>query len=698
MARPRIRIRLESMVAVAVAAATLVHLTYYLPRVVDDLFISLRYAENLIHGRGLVYNLGERVEGYSSPAWMFLQAIGLALGFEGVLFTKLLGIASLALLHLGLFRLSREVFGIRGSLALLPNVFLALDSHVIYWSVLGLETPGFLAALVWGIVLARRATEPGARIAPAAVALVVLAFMRPEAPAWVVVVLACEGKRAIRLAIPVAIACFVLLVARRMYFGHWVAHTYFVKGAHTHFDPKRVLPLFGHGATIREAVFVGGGLAASIAAAVLDRRRASVPLLCLAVLAFTADVEADWMPSLRHMLPVLVLSPIGWAWLADRLRHPAAAIAAFAFALATGAAVAKVEARNTLEPFGDGKWSKAKTREKWHDALLALRKIEPAHVKSMDDFHMGMITQNYRLLEAADRPLDQSWYVGRDIGKVGYYVDAKVFDIAGLFTPRGVESDAWSEERKVSDTLVKATLARDPIAIEVWDDWSPAFGRNWDLLQGYQLVLGDKRTPIDLVAKIDGPTPEEILRRYEASLAKFPRAFHLVTLFGEDVGAAMEKRTRIVRSIVSDLRTMPEPPPGSASSGDLLDDGALRTAGCALSAASVRPSGTIAMHCFLDVQTANRKPWHFFVHVLDEAGTVRFQADHEPVSGLSPSVRWKAGTRLHDVARLTIPSTLPPGRYAIVWGLYHGWQRATATGPNAREGDRVAGPTLVVVP
>jgi len=35
----------------------------------DDAFISYRYAQNLAEGRGLVYNAGERVEGYSDFLW-----------------------------------------------------------------------------------------------------------------------------------------------------------------------------------------------------------------------------------------------------------------------------------------------------------------------------------------------------------------------------------------------------------------------------------------------------------------------------------------------------------------------------------------------------------------------------------------------------------------------------------------------------
>ena len=36
----------------------------------DDAFITLRYADNLLAGRGLVYNEGEYVEGYTPPLWL----------------------------------------------------------------------------------------------------------------------------------------------------------------------------------------------------------------------------------------------------------------------------------------------------------------------------------------------------------------------------------------------------------------------------------------------------------------------------------------------------------------------------------------------------------------------------------------------------------------------------------------------------
>src|SRR5882762_66691 len=46
----------------------------------DDAFISFRYADNLVHGLGLVFNAGERVEGYSNFLWTLGIALGMRLG------------------------------------------------------------------------------------------------------------------------------------------------------------------------------------------------------------------------------------------------------------------------------------------------------------------------------------------------------------------------------------------------------------------------------------------------------------------------------------------------------------------------------------------------------------------------------------------------------------------------------------------
>jgi hypothetical protein len=59
----------------------------------DDAYVSFRYAKHLVEGHGLVYNIGERVEGYTNFLWTLLAAIPLAAGFDDPLpFMHALGV------------------------------------------------------------------------------------------------------------------------------------------------------------------------------------------------------------------------------------------------------------------------------------------------------------------------------------------------------------------------------------------------------------------------------------------------------------------------------------------------------------------------------------------------------------------------------------------------------------------------------
>ena len=48
---------------------------FYFNYISDDAFITFRYADNFIRGKGLVYNAGERVEGYTNFLWLILLSL-----------------------------------------------------------------------------------------------------------------------------------------------------------------------------------------------------------------------------------------------------------------------------------------------------------------------------------------------------------------------------------------------------------------------------------------------------------------------------------------------------------------------------------------------------------------------------------------------------------------------------------------------
>jgi hypothetical protein len=707
-------------IVIALIAAT--HVAYYFPRCVDDLFISLRYAENLAHGRGIVLNPGERVEGYSSPLWMLLQALGLALGFEGVTWTKVLGVAALGALLAGTERLASERAGASPALARLAPAFLALDSHVVSWSVLGLETPAFLALLVWyPIVLHRYWNDDGRRSAWIAGAVTVaLACARPEAPLYIGAIglaelLAREPKRlrarvvrGARLAVPVLAVLVVLLLARRAYFGLWLPHTYYVKGATTGFELAKLTPLTADGVSPVECIFYLGGILLAVALAVTRRAPVVLVGMCCS-LYFTASVERDWMPNLRHLLPLPVLAAVAWAWAVDRFVRSnvfgtgiakLATLVPAAFVLVCGCQLASVDVRLSPTDKRDRGWVLPKTTVNMQDAWMSLRGLEPPHVAALDGNDMGMIEQNYRVLEAAAAPVDESWFIGRDIGQVAFYTGVRVFDTPGLFTPDVVQSATWRREHRVDGALIRKAFARRPVAAEILDDWTRALAAEQDLLAPYDIAVGSPSAPIDLMQN-DRPLPggEEILRRYEHSLAKFPRWFCLATLYGESSGGAMRRRVRRVREIVAAAaEPLPTTSLGRERGGGAVLEGAIESLGCEVAPGAVRAGEVVTVRCAWRTVAPPTQAYATFFHFDDDHGTVAFQDDH-PSGAFRPSSRWRPGDVVRDGARVTVPRRVRPGTYRLYFGMWKGDLRPTVTPAEMTDGqNRIKGPTVEITP
>ena len=102
----------------------------------DDAYIVLRYVQNFLGGHGLVWNPGERVEGYSTFLWvLFISLLGY-FGINLVLASRILGIA-FAFATLLLFYTSDKKKPAWGAPLLATNSCFAL------WAIGGLETVAF---------------------------------------------------------------------------------------------------------------------------------------------------------------------------------------------------------------------------------------------------------------------------------------------------------------------------------------------------------------------------------------------------------------------------------------------------------------------------------------------------------------------------------------------------------------------------
>jgi hypothetical protein len=139
----------------------------------DDAFISYRFARNLAEGHGLVFNPGERVEGYTNLLYVLMIAPAFELGLEDVqiydysLALNLL--ASLALLVL-ITLYVRGRYGPRG--AIVAVILLGACPTIWYWNASGMETPWVLLCQFALVVAADSFLRSGRR---AALTLCVLA-------------------------------------------------------------------------------------------------------------------------------------------------------------------------------------------------------------------------------------------------------------------------------------------------------------------------------------------------------------------------------------------------------------------------------------------------------------------------------------------------------------------------------------------
>jgi hypothetical protein len=111
--------------------------------VIDDAYISFRYAENLARGQGLVFNVGERVEGYTNFLWVILLAIPARLGLDLVVSSKVLG-GVFALATLWTLGTLHPGSGARPRARNLAAPGLLLTNTAFFlWAVHGLETAMF---------------------------------------------------------------------------------------------------------------------------------------------------------------------------------------------------------------------------------------------------------------------------------------------------------------------------------------------------------------------------------------------------------------------------------------------------------------------------------------------------------------------------------------------------------------------------
>jgi len=211
--------------------------------VVDDAYISFRYAHNFAQGQGLVYNVGERVEGYTNFLWVFMLGItawispGVDMLFVAQGMSLVLGVATLVLM----FILARRTFEASPWMCLAAPLMLAGNASFCAWSTGGLASTAYAFLILLALVMHDREFRTGRGALASVIPVALLSLVRGDGFVWFAIFSVVRLYEHIRrrqspinrrtaIWIGLFLSVLVPYICWRMwYYGHPLPNTYYAK-------------------------------------------------------------------------------------------------------------------------------------------------------------------------------------------------------------------------------------------------------------------------------------------------------------------------------------------------------------------------------------------------------------------------------------------------------------------------------------
>ena len=277
----------------------------YLKFIQDDAYITFRYVANYLNGDGLVFNIGERIEGFTNFGWTIYLLLWGSLGFDYIAIAAYSGLIFGGLSLFLIFIIARDLFGPDDRwFSLLALFLVAINFSFAYWSPAGLETAAFTFLTLLSVRLYLKRNW----LLAAVLALAV--WVRPEGALLAIIFVFIEAlleKRLPKFAITAGAIAFVIsipfLIFKVTYYGSILPNPFYAK---TSFDFEQLTSGLEYaGRYFLDYGFVGIGFL--ITALNLKRLSYSVKVLWLfsfAYLLYIVLVGGDVLKVHRFFLPI----------------------------------------------------------------------------------------------------------------------------------------------------------------------------------------------------------------------------------------------------------------------------------------------------------------------------------------------------------------------------------------------------------
>ena len=275
---------------------------------VDDAYITFRYARNLADGHGLVYNVGQAIEGYTNFSLTVVLGAGMAMGIDPHPLSKLLGAGAALGTLVVVYRITDRL----QPLSALPCVatwLLASSAAFTNWAVFGMESTIFAFLVMLGTLLMFRETDAGEGYVRSGLVFALAGLTRPEAPMYLGLPMLLLGRkflsrqnimRGLVFLGPIVIH----LLWRKMYYGDWVPATLGAKTGDLSLQLKRGRGYMTHWLEHAGPVVWLGLYGIGMSIARRSREMGTLSLVGVCGIVYIILVGGDWMSYSRFMVPV----------------------------------------------------------------------------------------------------------------------------------------------------------------------------------------------------------------------------------------------------------------------------------------------------------------------------------------------------------------------------------------------------------
>lgn len=286
--------------------------------IIDDSYISLRYARNLAQGYGLVYNPGERVEGYTNFLWVIFETAVVLLGGDPVLWVKIMGMILGVFTWFLVLGWSREWLGGSSYLSLIPAAYLSINGYYIRYSLSGMETNLYGFLIMLGIYFTIQKPDNRKPLI-SVLCFLAAALTRPEGILFALILFTYQGYRVHKKSMNRShwvkcmgiffIIYIMYLTWKIQYFGNILPNTYYVRMGT---ELKDYINTWNEGFFYVIAFMKNHYWLPIVSLIALIRsKRYEGSLFCgLFLLIFTMVVVfegGDWMPFFRMFVPIIPL-------------------------------------------------------------------------------------------------------------------------------------------------------------------------------------------------------------------------------------------------------------------------------------------------------------------------------------------------------------------------------------------------------